>query len=85
MSNDHPRLWILPDVVMRLLEVETYHFLPFMNYFYLGFLAYRSLNQPIDDCINAACYCAYECLSQIGCRFPTESSFNPRQRYCNIY
>ncbi|UJR08267.1 hypothetical protein I4U23_012540 [Adineta vaga] len=49
-----------------------------------GFLAYRSLNRSIDDCINAACYCAYECLLQIGCQFPSISSFNDTKCYCNI-
>ncbi|CAF1009863.1 unnamed protein product [Adineta ricciae] len=49
-----------------------------------GFLANRSLNKPIDECINAACYCAYECLQQTACQFPNLSSFDGTQRYCNV-
>ncbi|CAF1137909.1 unnamed protein product [Adineta steineri] len=49
-----------------------------------GFLAYWSLNTSIDDCINAACYCAYECLLQTECQFSNPSSFNPTKRYCNV-
>ncbi|CAF1133651.1 unnamed protein product [Adineta steineri] len=49
-----------------------------------GFLAYWSLNTSIDDCINAACYCAYECLLQTECQFTNPSSFNATKRYCNV-
>lgn len=58
--------------------------LQFINHLYAGFLAYQLLNSSIDDCINAACYCAYECLSQTGCQFTNKCSFNQTQRFCNI-
>lgn len=50
-----------------------------INYFCLGFLAYRSLNRSVNDCIKAACYCAHECLLQTGCHFSNKSSFNPTE------
>jgi sugar/nucleoside kinase (ribokinase family) len=55
-----------------------------ISQFDLGFLAYKSLNKSIDDCINAACYCAYECLLQTGCQFLDNPSINEAERFCEI-
>jgi len=61
--------------------IQTDRLLLFIIHIYLGFLAYLSLNRSIDDCINAACYCAYECLSQIGCQFQNNPSLDETQRF----
>ncbi|CAF2724104.1 unnamed protein product [Rotaria sp. Silwood2] len=49
-----------------------------------GFLAFCSLNRSIDDCINAACYCAYECLSHTQCQFSKNPLFDRMQQFCEI-
>ncbi|CAF1217237.1 unnamed protein product [Rotaria sordida] len=49
-----------------------------------GFLAYWSLDGSIDECINAACYCAYECLSQTECQFTNKPLFNQTERFCEL-
>ncbi|CAM4848514.1 unnamed protein product [Rotaria magnacalcarata] len=46
-----------------------------------GFLAYFALGKTIDQCINAALYCAYENLQQLGCQFPDKPSYNEQISY----
>ena len=38
-----------------------------------GFLAYRLLNQPLDQCIEAGIYAATEVIKLSGCTFPPEN------------
>ena len=47
----------------------------------LGFLAYLALGKPIDQCVNAGLYCAYEILQRIGTQFPEKQTFNNEMVY----
>jgi sugar/nucleoside kinase (ribokinase family) len=46
-----------------------------------GFLAYLALDKPVDECINAGLYCAYEILQRRGCQFPDKQAFTNELYY----
>jgi hypothetical protein len=59
----------------------VFSFLFSFNFLLKGFLAYLALGKNVDQCVNAALYCAYENLQRLGCQFSDKPNLNDQLLY----